>query len=168
MTDESFHLTPHDIRGQEFQKVLRGYDIGQVESFKQRVADELDRVMRERLQLDERLKSHLEQLRSFRERDRAINDALVSAQQLRADIQAQSGREAEGVLKEAQAEAARILERAAEEEQAAHQRIEAVTRQFSTYVGNLRGLLDRHQAELSGLEAYLEPPAQAERSRSHA
>jgi DivIVA domain-containing protein len=167
MTDESFHLTPHDIRGQEFQKVLRGYDANQVESFKQRVAEELDRVTRERLQLDERLKAHLEQLRSFRERERAMNDALVAAQQLRADIQAQADREAENILKEARAEAARILERAEAEERAVQQHIEAAARQFSTYVGNLRGLLDRHQAELSGLEAYLEPPAPVERPRSH-
>jgi DivIVA domain-containing protein len=167
MTDESFHLTPHDIRGQEFQKVLRGYDVSQVESFKQRVADELDRVLRERLQLDERQKAQLDQLRSFRERERAMNDALVSAQQLRTDIQTQSDRDAETILKEARAEAARVLERAEEEERAIQQRIESAARQFSTYVGNLRGLLDRHQAELSGLEAYLEPPVPVERPRSH-
>lgn len=166
MTDESFHLTPHDIRAQEFQKVMRGYDVSQVENFKQRIAEELDRVLRERLQLDERLKGHLEQLRSFRERERAMNDALVAAQQLRADIQAQVGREAEAILREARAEAARIVERAQEEEEVIHRQAEAASRQFAAYIGNLRALLDRQLAELASLEGYLEPPGQVEPSRT--
>jgi DivIVA domain-containing protein len=152
MTDETFHLTPHDIRAQEFQRTMRGYEPNQVESFKQRVAEEFDRV-----QLEERLKGMLEQLRSFRERERAMNEALVAAQQLRADMQAQTGREAEAILREARAEAARLIERAGEEEQAIHQRTESAVRQLASYLSSFRALLERHQTELAGLEAYLEP-----------
>lgn len=156
MTDETFHLTPHDIRGQEFQRALRGYDPAQVESFKQRVAEEFDRVLRDRVQLDERLKGMLEQLRSFRERERAMNEALVAAQQLRADIQAQTGREAEVILREAQAEAARVVERAQQEEQVVSRHTETAVRQLAAYVASFRSLLEKHQSELSSLESYLE------------
>ena len=157
MTDDSFHLTPHDIRAQEFQRGMRGYDPAQVESFKQRIAEEFDRVLRDRVALDERLKNLTEQLRSFRERERAMNEALVAAQQLRADVQAQAGREAESILREARSEAGRLIERAQTEEAAVHQRTEAVTRQLAAYVASFRALLDRHQLELAGLESYLEP-----------
>jgi DivIVA domain-containing protein len=157
MTDDSFHLTPHDIRAQEFQRGMRGYDPAQVESFKQRLAEEFDRVLRDRVALDERLKNLTEQLRSFRERERAMNEALVAAQQLRADVQAQAGREAESILREARSEAARLVERAQTEEAVVHQRTEAATRQLAVYVASFRALLDRHQLELAGLEAYLEP-----------
>jgi DivIVA domain-containing protein len=157
MTDETFHLTPHDIRAQEFQRTIRGYEPAQVESFKQRVAEEFDRVLRDRVQLEERLKGMLEQLRSFRERERAMNEALVAAQQLRADMQAQTGREAEAILREARAEAARLVERAGEEEQVIQQRSESAVRQLASYLASFRALLERHQNELAGLEAYLEP-----------
>lgn len=157
MTDETFHLTPHDIRAQEFQRTIRGYEPTQVESFKQRVAEEFDRVLRDRVQLEERLKGMLEQLRSFRERERAMNEALVAAQQLRADMQAQTGREAEAILREARAEAARLIERAGEEEQVIQQRSESAVRQLASYLTSFRALLERHQNELAGLEAYLEP-----------
>jgi len=156
MTDETFHLTPHDVRAQEFQKSLRGFDAMQVESFKQRVAEELDRLLRERVALDERVKNQIEQLRSFRERERAMNDALIAAQQLRTDIQAQADREAEVILKEARAEAGRIVERAQEDEGAIRQRSEAAVRQLATYVASFRALLERHQGELASLEAYLD------------
>lgn len=161
MTDDTFHLTPHDIRAQEFQRGMRGYDPGQVESFKQRIAEEFDRVLRDRVALDERLKNLTEQLRSFRERERAMNEALVAAQQLRADMQAQAGREAESVLREARSEAARLVERAQVEEAAVHQRTEGATRQLAAYVASFRALLERHQLELASLEAYLEPERQA-------
>jgi DivIVA domain-containing protein len=160
MTDETFHLTPHDVRAQEFQKILRGFDPMQVESFKQRVAEELDRLLRERAALDERVKNQIEQLRSFRERERAMNDALIAAQQLRADIQAQADREAEVVMREARAEAARIVERAQEDEVGIRQRSEVAVRQLATYVASFRALLERHQGELSALETYLEESRQ--------
>lgn len=160
MTDETFHLTPHDVRAQEFQRVMRGYDPVQVESFKQRLAEEIDRLLRERVALDERLKGMVEQLRTFRDRERAMNDALVAAQQLRADIQSQAGREAEGILREAQAEAGRLVEQGRQEYEVVTQRTEAAVRQLATYLAGLRALLDRHQAELSGLEAYLEQSEQ--------
>jgi len=166
MTDETFHLTPHDIRGQEFQRALRGYDPAQVESFKQRVAEEFDRVLRDRVQLDERLKGMLEQLRSFRERERAMNEALVAAQQLRADIQAQTGREAEVVLREARAEAGRLLERAQQEERAIEERTDSAVRQLAAYLANFRALLDKHQSELASLEAYLEAQQPSDPSRA--
>lgn len=156
MSDEIFQVTAHDIRGQEFQRVMRGYDPAQVESFKQRMAEEFDRVLRERVALDERLKNMVEQLRQYRDRERALNDALVAAQQLRADMQSQATREAELVMKEAHAEAARIVERAEAEETAVQQRTEAAARQFAAYLNGFRALLERHGAELASLESYLD------------
>ena len=79
MSDEAFHLTPGDIRAQEFQRVFRGYEPAQVEEFRGRVAEELDRLLRERGKLEERVQNFQEQLRAFRERERAMNEALLAA-----------------------------------------------------------------------------------------
>src|SRR5437899_12559355 len=56
VNDEAFTLTPLDIRKQEFRKTLRGYDTAGVEDFQVRVADALERAIRERQVLEERLK----------------------------------------------------------------------------------------------------------------
>lgn len=161
MSDEIFRVTAHDIRGQEFQRVMRGYDPAQVESFKERIAEEFDRVLRERVQLDERLKSLVEQLRQYRDRDRAMNEALVAAQQLRADIQTQANREAELLLREATAEAGRVLERAETEAASVRHGTEAAVRQYAAYLRGFRALLERHGVELAGLEARLSGEAEA-------
>ena len=162
MSDHAFHLTSHDVRAQEFQKVLRGYDATQVDEFKQRMAEEIDRLIRERVQLDERVKSMSDQLKAYRDRERAMNDALVSAQQLRTDVQTQVDRERDLALREAQADAERVMrDAAAEAERLLHgakseeQRLihanEAVRVQFRGYMTSLRQLLERQLAELDAL-----------------
>jgi purine-nucleoside phosphorylase len=86
MIDETFHLTPLDVRRYEFGKAMRGYDPERVNQFREQVAEELERLSRINQDLDAKARGFHEQLRAFRERDKAINEALVSAQQLRTDI----------------------------------------------------------------------------------
>src|SRR6266702_2949743 len=141
MTDPAFTLTPLDIRKQEFRKSLRGYDTAGVEDFQMRVADVLERANRERQVLEERVQALTEQLRVFREREKAMNEALVAAQQLRADTRTAAEREAQVIIREAEAEADRIRERAAGAE-----------RQYQAYLAGFRALLERQLAELRALE----------------
>ena len=151
MTDDPFHLTAHDVRDQQFQRVLRGYDPTQVEEFKQRMAEEIDRLVRDRVQLDERVKGMSEQLRTYRDRERAMNDALVGAQQLRTEIQAQVEREREVSLREAAVQAEQILQQARMEEQRISHDNDQARRQFQAYLASYRQLLERQLAELASL-----------------
>lgn len=153
MTDDhAFHLTPLDVRSQEFARAIRGYDRAQVDEFKLAISEELDRLLRERAQQEERLRSAQEQLRGYQDRERAMNEALVAAQQLRVDSREQAEREAELVLREARSEAERIMERARQEESAVRERTDGAARQFSAYIASFRTLLERHLGEVDGLQ----------------
>src|SRR3990170_5897513 len=112
MIDEAFHLTPLDVRRYDFGRALRGYNPARVDQFRDQVAEEMERLTRINQDLDAKARSFHEQLRAFRERDKALNDALVSAQQLRGDIREQADREGQLILREARAEAERIVEAA--------------------------------------------------------
>ncbi|HTY06482.1 MAG TPA: DivIVA domain-containing protein [Gemmatimonadales bacterium] len=154
MTDpaETFHLTPLDIRKQEFRRTLRGYDPLGVEDFRMRAADELERVIRERSVLEERVSALTEQLRVFREREKAMNEALVAAQQLRADTREAAERESQVTIREAEAEARRIVEDGRAAEADLRDRVAEVQRQFQGYLAGFRALLERQAAELRALE----------------
>jgi DivIVA domain-containing protein len=141
MNDDAFTLTPLDIRKQEFRKTLRGYDTLGVEDFRERVANALERAIRERQLLEERLSALTEQLRVFRERERAMNEALVAAQQLRQETRASAEREAQAIVREAEVQAGAVQARMAEAE-----------RQFQQYMGGFRALLERQLAELRALD----------------
>ena len=150
--DHAFHLTPLDVRSQEFTRALRGYDRNQVNEFKLAISDELERLLRDRAQYEERLRSAQEQLRAFRDRERAMNEALIAAQQLRADSKTQAEREAELLLREARTEAERIIERAHQDEAVVLERANVAARQFAAYVASFRTLLERHLGEVDGLQ----------------
>ena len=152
MSDEAFDLTPLDIRKQEFRKTMRGYEPVGVEDFQIRVADALERAIRERSVLEERLAALTEQLRVFRERERAMNEALVAAQQLRQETRAAAEREAQVIVREAEAEAKRLLDEARNAEGVVQVRMAEAERQFQAYLGGFRALLDRQLAELRALD----------------
>jgi DivIVA domain-containing protein len=153
MSEEAFQVTPQDVRTQDFARAVRGYDRAQVDEFKLRMAEEIDRLTRARIQAEERLKSAQDQLRAYRERERALNEALVAAQQLRADTKTQAEQEAAIVVREARADGARLVDRAKLDEQLVRERTEEAIRQFNAYVAGFRLLLERQLAEVDGLQA---------------
>ena len=152
MNDDAFNLTPLDIRKQEFRKTLRGYDPLSVEDFQMRVADALERAMRERQVLEERVSALTDQLRVFREREKAMNEALVAAQQLRQDSRAAAEREGQVILREAEANAKQLLDEARSAETAVKVKMAETERQFQQYMGGFRALLERQLAELRALD----------------
>lgn len=153
MIDESFHLTSLDVRRYDFGRSLRGYNPEKVELFRDQIAEEIDRLGRINADLDTKARSFHEQLRAFRERDKALNDALVSAQQLRAELRDQAEREAQLVLKEAQAEGERLVEAARAEVRRMEAELDSLDRSRRTYLAQMRALLARQLSEVEASES---------------
>ncbi|MDO8666383.1 MAG: DivIVA domain-containing protein [Gemmatimonadales bacterium] len=153
MSDDLFRLTPLDVRKQEFKKTMRGYEPLAVEDFRSRAADELERVLRERMALEERLRHVEERLKEYKARDKAMNDALVAAQQLRAETREQAEREAQMIVREAEADAERRLERARRELDRIESSGQQLSQKHHAYLASLRILVDRQKAELDVLAA---------------
>jgi DivIVA domain-containing protein len=156
--DETFHLTPLDVRRYDFGRTLRGYDPERVEQFRQQVAEELERLTRQTQELEAKAKGFHEQLRAFRERDKALNDALVSAQQLRGEIREQSEREAQLILREARGEAEKYLEGSRNEIRHLHAHIAELERARRNFLGQLRVMAERQLSDIVAAEQVPSPP----------
>ncbi|MEO7964758.1 MAG: DivIVA domain-containing protein, partial [Gemmatimonadaceae bacterium] len=61
MTDESFHLTPLDIRRFDFGSALRGYDRARVDQFRDQVAAEVERLAKQCQTLESKAQGFHEQ-----------------------------------------------------------------------------------------------------------
>lgn len=144
---DAFHLTAVDVRRYDFGSAFRGYDRMRVDLFRDQVADEIERLTRQSLDFETKARSFHEQLKHYRERDKAINEALVSAQQLREDMKDQAAREAELILREAQAAAAQIQEDARGQVASLMREIESLDRTRRAYLTQMRTLAERHIAE---------------------
>ncbi|MBX9927306.1 MAG: DivIVA domain-containing protein [Gemmatimonadaceae bacterium] len=152
MEDEAFHLTPVDVRRYDFGSALRGYDKQRVDAFREQLADELERLTRANSELEAKAKGFHEQLRAFRERDKALNDALITAQQLRAETKEQAEREAELTVREAKAEAERLLDAARAEVRRLQEELDALERQRRSYLAQARAMVEHLEAELKAAE----------------
>ncbi len=150
--DDAFHLTPLDVRRYEFGGALRGYDKVRVDQFREQVAGELERLAKLNQDLEAKARSFHEQLRAFRDRDKALNEALVQAQQLRSEMRSQAEREAQLILREAEGEGGRIVEGARGEVRRLQDEVAALDRQRRANVSQLRHLLERQLAELHAAE----------------
>lgn len=150
--DETFHLTPLDVRRYDFGRTLRGYDPERVEQFRTQVAEELERLTRQTQELEAKAKGFHEQLRAFRERDKALNDALVSAQQLRGEIREQSEREAQLIIREAKSEADRHLEGSRTEIRKLEAQIVELDRARRSHLAQLRVMVERQLVDIVAAE----------------
>lgn len=150
--DLPFRLTPLDVRRYEFPTSLRGYDKVRVDDFREQLASELERLSRLNAELDQKARSYSEQLKEFRDRDKALNDALVSAQQLRGEIREQADREAQLVQREARAEAERLLDDARAGRRAMEEELAALERMRRAQLAQMRALAERQLADVVAAE----------------
>ena len=160
MIDESFRVTPVEVRNQQFGRTMRGYDPGQVEEFRGRVADELEKLIRQNLDLDGKVKNLIEQLRAYRERDKARNDARISAERLRSEIREQAEREAQLILREARAEGERLIDQARGEVRVVEAEVASLARWRRSLIAQIRTVLERQLHELEAVESALQGPAE--------
>lgn len=147
-------LTPLDVRKKkgDFARGLRGYDVGTVDQFLDLVADRMEELVRDNAALSERVAQMGSSLSAFREREQAMNEALVAAQQLREDVRTQSTRESEAVLREARAEAERIIGEARRTAQDAAEATRRVYAARARFLRSYRGFLERQVEEVAAEE----------------
>ena len=152
MIDEAFHLTPLDVRRYDFGRALRGYDPARVDQFRDQVAEELERLSRINQDLDQKARSFHEQLRAFRERDKALNEALISAQQMRQDTKEQAEREAQLIIREAEAEGERLVDASRSEVRRMQQELEALERARHSHLSQMRTMIMRQLSEIEAAD----------------
>jgi DivIVA domain-containing protein len=146
-----FHLTPVDVRRYDFGSAMRGYDKQRVDQFREQLAEELERLIRTNGELEAKVRNFHEQLKHYRERDKAINEALVTAQQLREDVKVQAAREADLMRREAEGAAQHIVADAHRQVASMQADIEQLDRTRRAYLAQLRAIAERHIAEADAL-----------------
>lgn len=137
-------ITPLDIQQKSFGAGFRGYARGEVEAFLSLVASEFEEVVRENISLREDLKRREQRLAELQDREKALQETMVTAQRITEDIKVQARKEAEIVISEAELQAERIV-------QNAHQRmiqivdeINELKRQRAQFEAQVRSTVESH------------------------
>jgi DivIVA domain-containing protein len=154
-------LTPLEVRQKkaDFPRGLRGYDPGHVDDFLNLVAERLEALIKENRKLAEELTALRSSAGEYKDREKALTEALVSAQQMREEMREQTSKEAALMRREAEHDAQRVRDgalRAIEKEEETLRRLRARQRQL---VEGYRGMLERELRELAVVADSLEEAA---------
>jgi len=108
-------ITPLDIQHMVFKVSFRGYDRQDVDRFLEQIAQTVDELNRETAALREKLGSTEGQLADSRKAETALTRTLVSTQTMAEELKGAAKRDAELIVKEAEAMAADMLKQARQE-----------------------------------------------------
>jgi cell division initiation protein len=145
-------ITPLDITQKTFRSVWRGCDPGEVQSFLELVAGELEGVAKEVQSLREDARRLDDEIAELRGRERLLQETMVSAQKASADLKEAARKESEILLSQAELEAEKIV-------QGAHARylkivddIQELKRQRAQFEAQVRAVLHGHEQLLEAMK----------------
>lgn len=102
-------LTPLDIHNKEFSKGFRGYDEDEVNEFLDQVIKDYEIVIREKKDLEERLKDLNERIGHFTNIEETLNKSIIVAQEAAEELKRNAQKEAKLIIKEAEKNSDRIV-----------------------------------------------------------
>jgi cell division initiation protein len=140
-------LTPLDIRKQEFRRAVRGFDVDEVETFLDMVAEQFETLLRERNRLNEEVLKVRTQLRDYQQVEKTLQETLMNAQQSISESRESSRREAELIVREAELRAEEIIEDARNQLQQLKNELLLLRAEKASFVKRLKQLL-QSQVEL--------------------
>ncbi len=149
-------LTPIEIKKQEFSRSVRGYDVSEVKSFLETVADDIAKLnMKLRTQEIEieKLQSELKPMQSM---EQTMKEAVFNTQETLRTAQEGSRKEADLVIKGAEIEAEKIIRNAHIEGRSIRQEVDVLIERRDSFVRKLKHLL-RSELELIDLLETTEP-----------
>src|SRR5687768_13992007 len=143
-------LTPLEVRKKkgDFRKSMRGYEAQAVDDFIDLVADRLEQLVRENQSLADRVRSAETQTADYRERERALTEALVTAQEMREEMRRQMEREVELKMREVDADVEAMRASAAQMREREEENIRRLRARQTQFVQSYRSFLERELAEI--------------------
>jgi cell division initiation protein len=159
-------VTPLDIRRKEFKRSVRGYSDEEVDLFLDQVADDLEGLFQENVELQDRVRRLEEQVAGNVQLRDALEKTLVSAQLQADQTKVNAQKESELILRDAELKARGIVNDSYTEVQRVQQALIQLKHLEEDFRFKFRSLLEGHLKLLeeapinmgSGRPAVVEPP----------
>ena len=149
-------ITALDIRQKHFRTGLRGYDPREVEAFLELLASELEDVVKENIALKEEGRRKQQRVDAYHEREKTLQETMVTAQRISEDVKAAAKKEAELIVGDAELQAEKIVANAHRRLVQIVDDINELKRQRVQFEAHLKGLIEGH---LKLLETFKSVPA---------
>ena len=142
-------LSPLEIQQKQFRsRFFKGLDAKDVESFLQKVADQMSGLLKEIDELKRDLGERERQLGEHREREQTLKNTLISAQKTVEQMKVNAQKEAKLLVSEAEVKAERILNNAHNRLAQIHEDIAELKRQRTQFELKIRATIETYQKML--------------------
>ena len=157
-------ITAQDIRKKGFEKSrLGGYDMAAVDEFLEEIADDITASQKENAVLKSKMKVLVDKIEEYRANEEALNMAVLSAQKLAVQIEAEARQRAANMIAEAEKQVTETVGGIRDLADAEEKRLEAAKAATAKFLENVRGLIGK---QLDNIEAIASGYAPAEKAEA--
>lgn len=102
-------FTPSEIKNKSFTRIKNGFEPTEVEQYLEQLSHEIERLKEDKKQLEKVLEERDSHIQSFKEVEKSVGEAIVSAQRAADETKAAAQKERDAIIQKAQAEASQIV-----------------------------------------------------------
>ena len=135
-------MSPLEIQQSQFKKVLRGFDTKEVGAFLSRLANDIDELQKENSELKQNLSSAVKELEHYHQLEQTIQQTLIQAQESSNKFLANAKQYEDQSRREAEEQAARIIEEAHKEKIRLNEEISILQTKQKNILENLKQFLE--------------------------
>ncbi len=136
--------TSIDIRQQQFKTRFRGFDVQEVDTFLEQIADTFELLQRKNENLHEEIRRLKFESRGYKEREETFKRVMLNSQKIIDQINKNAQKSAELIIAEAEVRAEKILNRAHNRLAQLHEDITELKRQRMQIELQIRSIIEAH------------------------
>ena len=137
-------VTPLDIQQQQFKTRFRGFDIREVDTFLEQMAETVENLQRENQNLGDEVRRLEMEIQGYRKREETFKRALLNSQKVLDQMKDNARRSAELILAEAEVKAEKILNKAHNRLAQLHEDITELKRQRTQIEVQISSIIEAH------------------------
>lgn len=138
-------ITPLDIQQQQFKgKMFGGLDSEDVDAFLQMVSGEMEDLIRENTELKEQARRVAADMEDMKQKESSLRETMLAAQKITEEMKANSQKEANLLISEAELQAEKIVADADKKLAELKNQIQDLRREKLQFETALKSLLDTH------------------------
>lgn len=141
-------LTALEIKQQEFEKSLRGYDVSEVKAYLNLVASEWEHMVGKMKDMEAQLEKMDEKLKHYERVEQALHETLQTAKDSAEQKLAGAKKESRNIIEKAEMESDAIVQEANQKRQQIRQSILRLLDRREEIVGGMKSYLDMAQESL--------------------
>lgn len=135
-------FTPSEIKNRAFTRIKNGFEPTEVEQYLEQLSHEIERLKEDKKQLEKVLEERDAHIQSFKEVEKSVGEAIVSAQRAADETKAAAQKERDAIIQKAQAEASQIVNDGIEKARRLSFQTEDMKRQSKVFRSRFRMLVE--------------------------